>query len=730
VREEKIGSSVYFRFVAIFCLLVVGFISLGFFCYHQEAQSIQEDKYEDLSTIAKLKAVSIQEWQKNKLADVRLGSANSLVRREIAGLLKDPMNLSAKAELQGELKINRKEKDYAEAFFLDTKGNILLSDDPNPATIDQATIKAIGVALKNHKAVLSDFFRTSEGSIYIDALAPILNNSGQSIAILVLRSNAADFLYPFIQAWPTPSRTAETLLVCRDGNSVLFLNELRHRSNTALTLRFPLTDTHLPGVQAALGHYGRVRGKDYREEDVLAVTQPVLESPWSVVAKEDAKEILAEVRYRGRVVVLIVFFLILVSAGLIIAVYRKRQELNRQRAENALRQRSLDLEQLNETLEQRVLERTAELEKANQRLKEQSRILESFFKDTITPLVLLDRDFNFIRVNEAYARACQRAITDFPGHNHFEFFPHEENEAIFRQVVETGIPFQALAKPFSFPNHPEWGVTYWDWILTPLVDDQGKTAFLVFSLEEVTDRQMAEEALHKSERELRTLANQLLYAQENERKRVARDMHDSLGASLSALKYKMEDLIHNFPDQAPQQIRETLGSLIPIIQNTIGEARRMQNDLRPPLLDDLGILPTLAWFSREFQKIYSQIAIEQRLEVREEEVPDLLKVVIYRITQEALNNIGKHARATQARIYLGREQDRLKLVIWDNGAGFEYQRRSESADQPQGMGLSSMKERAELSGGSFSLETRAGQGTSVEVSWPLMEKREMGNQAD
>ena len=333
-------------------------------------------------------------------------------------------------------------------------------------------------------------------------------------------------------------------------------------------------------------------------------------------------------------------------------------------------------------LELRVQERTFELKKANEHLAEQSRILESFFKDTITPLVLLDRDFNYIRVNEAYARACQRAVADFPGHNHFAFFPHEENEAIFRQVVETGIPYQALAKPFSFPDHPEWGVTYWDWILTPLPDDQGETAFLVFSLEEVTDRQAAEDALRKSERQLRTLADQLLYAQENERRKIARDMHDSLGASLSALKYKLEDLAHNLPDRDPRQIGETLDSLIPIIQETIGEARRMQNDLRPPLLDDLGILPTLSWLSREFQKRYSRIAVEHRLEIREEDVPEALKVVIFRITQEAFNNIGKHARATQVQICLSREQDRLKLVIRDNGRGFDT--KNDFRSQPTG----------------------------------------------
>ena len=103
-------------------------------------------------------------------------------------------------------------------------------------------------------------------------------------------------------------------------------------------------------------------------------------------------------------------------------------------------------------LEQRVQERTGELKKANAQLAEQSRILESFFRDTITPLVLLDRDFNFIRVNEAYARTCQRSVADFPGHNHFEFYPHEENEAIFREVVKTGNPLSGPGQTLFFPG--------------------------------------------------------------------------------------------------------------------------------------------------------------------------------------------------------------------------------------------------------------------------------------
>jgi len=150
----------------------------------------------------------------------------------------------------------------------------------------------------------------------------------------------------------------------------------------------------------------------------------------------------------------------------------------RKRAEEAL-------QKANEVLEVRVANRTAAL-------RETSRLLEAFFQHSFDCLVFLDKDFNFIRANEAYARACQRDASEFPGHNHFEFYPHEENEAIFREVVRTKTPYQAVAKPFTFPDHPEWGTTYWDWTLVPILDAAGEVEFLVFSLDDVTRRKQSE----------------------------------------------------------------------------------------------------------------------------------------------------------------------------------------------------------------------------------------------
>jgi PAS domain S-box-containing protein len=148
-------------------------------------------------------------------------------------------------------------------------------------------------------------------------------------------------------------------------------------------------------------------------------------------------------------------------------------------------------------------------QRAEEALAGEARLLDAIVENTEAHLVYLDRDFNFIWVNSAYARACRRPKEAFPGHNHFEFYPHAENEAIFRMARDTGEPVRYIEKPFVFPDMPERGVTYWDWTLTPLKDERGDVYALVFSLADVTERVEQREKVVAAERTRAELAETL-----------------------------------------------------------------------------------------------------------------------------------------------------------------------------------------------------------------------------
>ena len=676
-----------------------------------------------------------------------------------------------------------------------------------------------------------------------------------------------------------------------------------------------------------------------------------------------------------------------------------------------------ELAKANEELQGEIVKCTH----AEETLREQSKILEGFFTSTITPLVFLDRDFNFIRVNQAYAKACQREVSEFPGRNHFEFYPSDA-KAIFEQVVETRKPYQAIARPFTFPDHPEWGTTYWDWTLTPILEDAGEVGFLVFSLKDVTkskrdelalrnasvytrglieasldplvtisrdgkvmdvnkatelltgksreeimgsdfsdyftnpeearkgyeevfqkglvrdyplairdtggrvtevlynatvykdeaeevqgdfaaarditerkevenrtkstnallnlfaqkksrkeyldavvdlirnwskcrctgirvideqgyipyesylgfgqefwesenclrvkhdqcvcirvikgepdpqdipmmtpggsfhcnntikfvgelsdeertryrgvcvkngflsvavipirhhgealgavhladenermippnvlefiesmvpligeaiNRFNLEEELRTSENRLRLLSSQLLVAQEKERKRVAGELHDSIVASLSAIKFQIENVKNQMKQGAAKP--ESLEPLIERVQQSVVETRRIIADLRPSVLDDLGIAPAISWFCRQFQETYPNINIQKEIGIEEKDVSESLKTVIFRISQEALNNVAKHSKANTVHLSMVKSGTGIELIVRDNGHGFDLN--TIRPDGPgKGLGLVGMRERAELSGGSFTIESIPGEGTTICVSWPV-----------
>ena len=209
------------------------------------------------------------------------------------------------------------------------------------------------------------------------------------------------------------------------------------------------------------------------------------------------------------------------------------------------------------------------------------------------------------------------------------------------------------------------------------------------------------------------LVAQLLEVREREQQRIAADLHDVLGQSLTLIKLSVYESMLLLAENEVDEAKELLHRLTLMVGNAIGELRQVTMNLRPAMLDDLGILATLSWFFREFETACRGMKVQKHFNIREDSIPASLRVTIFRIIQEATNNVVKHAHADCIRVGLEINGDTLHLSIEDNGDGFDPVRCSAS------LGLLTMKERAEFSGGRYVMKSAAGLGTRIGVSWQL-----------
>jgi len=236
--------------------------------------------------------------------------------------------------------------------------------------------------------------------------------------------------------------------------------------------------------------------------------------------------------------------------------------------------------------------------------------------------------------------------------------------------------------------------------------------------EEIAERKQTERELVEKEQDLRRLSTKLVDAQEDERKRVARELHDSIAGKLSAIKYGVEKKLGEMgADVASGGI--TLEDVLSEVKEAIEETRRISRNLWPSQLEDLGLIPSIDGLIRQFKTHNPDVEMVKEIDVEENKIPKRLKIAIYRILQEALNNAGKYSAASRIRVSLARKNSNLEFCAKDNGRGFDPEMVLNPEGDSSGMGLESMKERTEVSEGDFSVWSKPGEGTAVFATWRL-----------
>lgn len=315
-------NHVFYLSLFISLLLIIG----GYFFYDYMSSNLKKEKEKDLTAIGQLKINQLSRWYKERITDINVLSKSTFFINAFENWLLNEDDINLKDEIRTFLSTIVKEYGYESIFLINNKGQLQLSVGSDLSKFDTTTLTKIYESLKKQKTIISDFYYCNmENKIHYDIIVPIISNK-KEIAILVFRIDPNDYLYPFIQLWPTPSKTAETLLIRKEGNAVLFLNELRHQKNTALKLKIPLTEKEVAAVEAVLGFKGIWEGKDYRDENVISYLDNVPGTNWYVVAKIDTDEVLSELKFISYAIALFVFILIFsLSVGLAwIYHYRQR----------------------------------------------------------------------------------------------------------------------------------------------------------------------------------------------------------------------------------------------------------------------------------------------------------------------------------------------------------------------------------------------------------------------
>jgi len=244
--------------------------------------------------------------------------------------------------------------------------------------------------------------------------------------------------------------------------------------------------------------------------------------------------------------------------------------------------------------------------------------------------------------------------------------------------------------------------------------------FYTVILRDISERRKAEEEIRKTTERLQTLSKQLLDVQETERRQIARELHDEIGQALTATKINLQ-AIQRYPD--PASAGKRLDDCIGVVDRLLQQVRRLSLNLRPPLLDDLGLEPALRWYvEQQAERVGLKIEL-----LADESIPrfDLaLETACFRVAQEAVNNVVRHARAKAATVELFEDDGELHLIVRDDGIGFDMATVQQRAEGGASLGWLSMRERATLAGGRLECESKPGRGTRIYARFPLRKRDE------
>lgn len=357
----------------------------------------------------------------------------------------------------------------------------------------------------------------------------------------------------------------------------------------------------------------------------------------------------------------------------------------------------------------REIARYKELEKTIAKVAQEWRATFDAASDVI---ILLDDRLRIARANRATTAFFDRSFAELLWQPVTELLAELEPRGALR-LPDVRTLRRRFEREVYLERPGRWVLLSLDPIRDPAGERAGERAGAVHLIRDVTERKRGEIAVRESLDQLRNLSARLEAAREQERTRIAREIHDQLGHALTVLKMDSAWVAERVGDDDPG-LTERARSMSALIERTIGTIRQIATELRPSLLDDLGLLAALEWEADEFGR-RTGIATRVRGPGEPLALDEEHATAIFRIFQEALTNVARHARAKTVRATLSQTAEEVTLEVADDGRGFE----PAAVTNPRSLGIVGMRERARMLGGTLSLEGRPGKGARLRVTLPL-----------
>ena len=324
IKEHKKPFFLFFIFILISLLLIVA----GLYYYSIQQKKIKSQIYSKLDYIAKVKEAQIINWQRERLNDANDIHTNQSLINDVNSFLLDSSNIKIKSRILSWLSYLSKTADYTNVYLLNK--NLEVKALANEEMyFDNESRELLKQTIRNNQTEFTDLHRSlSNNKIHIDLLIPLLfpdDLTGRPIGIIDLIIDPEKEFYPLIQTWPADSKSGETVLICAEKDSIVYLNKLRFKPNSQLNFKISNTDLNIPAVRAAHGYVGICEGMDYRGVPVLSDIRPIPGTKWWMVTKEDLEEILAPLHQSSLIISSFVLIILLTSGSTLLFVWKSQQ---------------------------------------------------------------------------------------------------------------------------------------------------------------------------------------------------------------------------------------------------------------------------------------------------------------------------------------------------------------------------------------------------------------------